>query len=125
MRGVTGHCRGKLDALAPIDEFEVRLWDAVATLGSHATIWRSFGREGSGRIVRGLLVLMRPVQDTLSLLISPEGELLNLFEIKDNEQGPLPEPPCCFVKARFGSLLSHVAVVATPGRSASRFLSRA
>lgn len=110
--GVTIHYRGKLDDLARVEEFEDRVLDVVAALGGHATIWRSFGQEDPGRVVRGLLVQMCPGQDTLSLLISPEGELLNLFEIKDAEQGPLPEPPYCFVKTQFGSLQGHVAVVA-------------
>lgn len=110
--GVTIHYRGKLDDLARVEEFEDRVLDVVAALGGHATIWRSFGQEDPSRIVRGLLVQMCPGQDTLSLLISPEGELLNLFEIKDAEQGPLPEPPYCFVKTQFGSLQGHVAVVA-------------
>lgn len=110
--GVTIHYRGKLDDLARVEEFEDRVLDVVAALGGHATIWRSFGQEDPSRIVRGLLIQMCPGQDTLSLLISPEGELLNLFEIKDAEQGPLPEPPYCFVKTQFGSLQGHVAVVA-------------
>jgi hypothetical protein len=122
--GVTIHYRGKLDDLARVEEFEDRVLDVVAALGGHATIWRSFGQEDPGRIVRGLLVQMCPGQDTLSLLISPEGELLNLFEIKDAEQGPLPEPPYCFVKTQFGSLQGHVAVVALLDALRGEFFSR-
>lgn len=109
--GVTIHYRGKLDDLLRVEEFEDRVLDVVAALGGHATIWRSFGQSDPTRMVRGLLVQMCPGQDTLSLLISPEGELLNLFEIKEAEQGPLPEAPYCFVKTQFGSLQGHVAVV--------------
>jgi hypothetical protein len=109
--GVTIHYRGKLDDPARVEEFEDRVLDVVAALGGQATIWRSFGQEDPSRMVRGLLVQMCPGQDTLSLLISPEGELLNLFEIKEAEQSPLPEPPYCFVKTQFGSLQGHVAVV--------------
>lgn len=122
--GVTIHYRGKIDDLARVEEFEDRVLDVVAALGGHATIWRSFGQEDPSRIVRGLLVQMCPGQDTLSLLISPEGELLNLFEIKDAEQGPLPEPPYCFVKTQFGSLQGHVAVVALLDALRSEFFSR-
>jgi hypothetical protein len=122
--GVTIHYRGKLDDLARVEEFEDRVLDVVAALGGHATIWRSFGQEDPGRIVRGLLVQMCPGQDTLSLLISPEGELLNLFEIKDAEQGPLPEPPYCFVKTQFGSLQGHVAVVAILDALRSEFFGK-
>lgn len=110
--GVTIHYRGSLDELVRVEEFEDRVLDVVSALGGHATIWRSFDQQDSTRVVRGLLVQMCPGQDTLSLLISPEGELLNLFEIGAAEQGPLPEPPYCFVKTQFGSLQGHVAVVA-------------
>ena len=109
--GVTIHYRGKLDDLARVEEFEDRVLDVVAALGGQATIWRSFGQEDPSRMVRGLLVQMCPGQDTLSLLISPEGQLLNLFEIEEAEQGPLAEAPYCFVKTQFGSLQGHVAVV--------------
>lgn len=109
--GVTIHYRGTLDDLARVEEFEDRVLDVVSALGGHATIWRSFGQLDPTRVVRGLLVQMCPGQDTLSLLISPEGQLLNLFEIKQAEQGPLTEEPCCFVKTQFGSLQGHVAVV--------------
>lgn len=109
--GVTIHYRGQLDDLARVEEFEDRVLDVVAALGGHATIWRSFGQLDPTRIVRGLLVQLCPGQETLSLLISPEGQLLNLFEIKEAERGPLAEAPCCFVKTQFGSLQGHVAVV--------------
>lgn len=109
--GVTIHYRGTLDELERVEEFEDRVLDVVSALGGQATIWRSFGQQDPSRIVRGLLVQMCPGQDTLSLLISPEGQLLNMFEIKAAEQGPLAEAPCCFVKTQFGSLQGHVAVV--------------
>jgi hypothetical protein len=109
--GVTIHYRGTLDDLARVEEFEDRVLDVVSALGGQATIWRSFGQQDSRRVVRGLLVQMAPGQDTLSLLLSPEGQLLNLFEIRQAEDRPLAESPCCFVKTQFGSLQGHVAVV--------------
>ena len=109
--GVTIHYRGTLDDLARVEEFEDRVLDVVSALGGQATIWRSFGPNDPSRVVRGLLVQMCPGQETLSLLIAPEGQLLNLLEIKQAEQGPLGEAPFCFVKTQFGSLQGHVAVV--------------
>lgn len=50
-------------------------------------------------------------QETTSLLISPEGWLINLVEIEDAEQGRLAEPPWCFVKTQFGPVEGHVALV--------------
>ena len=62
-------------------------------------------------MVRGLIVDLAPGQDSTSLLISPEGWLVNLFEIEAAENGTLLEPPWCFVKTQFGPLQGHVALV--------------
>jgi hypothetical protein len=80
-------------------------------LGGRASIWRSFGDDNPNRIVRGLIVDLAPGLDTFSLLISPEGHLLPLFQIEDAEKNPMRDPPFCFVKTQFASLDDHVAIV--------------
>ena len=109
--GITIHYRGTMHNLASIEEMEDRVVDLVFSLGGQATIWRSFADHDPSRVVRGLLLEMAPGQDTLSLLVSPEGHLINLFEIEEAEKQPMKEPPFCFVKTQFGSLCGHVAVV--------------
>ena len=54
---------------------------------------------------------MAPGHDTFSLLVSPEGHLTPLFQIKDAEKTPFDEPPGCFVKTQFGSIQGHIAIV--------------
>jgi hypothetical protein len=62
-------------------------------------------------VVRGVTVNLFPGQETTSLLISPEGWLINLFEIEEAEKGQLAEPSWCFVKTQFGPIEGHVALV--------------
>jgi len=109
--GVTIHYCGTLDDIGRIEEMEDRVIDLVFSLGGKATIWRSFGNLDSCRTIRGLLIEMTPGQDTFSLLVSPEGHLLPVFQIEEAEQAAFPEPPYCFVKTQFGSLTGHVAIV--------------
>jgi hypothetical protein len=75
------------------------------------------------RVVRGLLVQLEPGQDSFSLLISPEGHLTPLFQIKEAEEAPFKEPPYCFVKTQFGSLQGHIAIVHLLDALRQRFFS--
>ncbi len=109
--GITIHYRGTMDDVRQIENMEDRVLDLVFALGGRATIWRSFADHDSSRVVRGLIVEMEPGQDTFSLLISPEGHLLPLFQIEDAEKTPFEGPPYCFVKTQFGSLQGHIAIV--------------
>ena len=63
------------------------------------------------RVVRGIILNLFPGQETTSLLISPEGWLINLVEIEEAEKGQLAEPPWCCVKTQFGPIEGHVALV--------------
>ena len=76
-----------------------------------ARIWRTADDADPQRMVRGVILNLCPGQETTSLLISPEGWLINLFEIEDAEKGLLDERPWCFVKTQFGSVEGHVALV--------------
>ena len=98
MMGVTIHYRGTIDRLDLIETFEDRVLDLAFAMGGKATIWRSFSSQDPSRIVRGLILEMAAGQESMSLLLSPEGQLINLFEIEDAEKKPLNELPCCFVK---------------------------
>ncbi len=109
--GITIHYRGTVDDLGRIEELEDRVTDLVFALGGQATIWRSFADHDPSRVVRGLMVDMAPGQETLSLLVSPEGHLTPLIQIEEAEQTPFEEPPYCSVKTQFGSLIGHVAIV--------------
>ena len=109
--GITIHYSGTIDDLQSVEEMEDRVTDLVFALGGKATIWRSYADHDSTRVVRGLLVDMAPGQETLSLLVSPEGHLTPLFQIEDAEKQPFHAPPYCSVKTQFGSIQGHVAVV--------------
>ena len=109
--GITIHYRGTIDRLGLIEEFEDRVIDLAFAMGGQATVWRSYADHDSLRVIRGLLLEMTPGQETMSLLISPEGHLINLFEIEEAEKLPTTEPSWCFVKTQFGSLVGHVSVV--------------
>jgi hypothetical protein len=109
--GVTIHYRGTMDDQRQVETMEDRILDLVFSLGGRATIWRSFSERDSSRVVRGLIVNLEPGQDTLSLLVSPEGHLIPLFQIEDAEKAPFEEPPYCFIKSQFGSLQGHIAII--------------
>ncbi len=109
--GVTIHYHGTMDDVSQVETMEDRLLDLVFSLGGRASIWRSFDKCDSSRVVRGLCVNLEPGQDTLSLLVSPEGHLTPLFQIEEAERTPFDEPPYCFVKTQFGSLQGHIAIV--------------
>lgn len=109
--GITIHYRGKMDDTDRICEMEDRVMDLVFAFRGKATVWRSYSDHDRSRVVRGLLVEMSPGQDTLSLLVSPEGYLTPLYQIEQAEESDFDEPPDCFVKTQFGSLLGHVAIV--------------
>lgn len=109
--GVTVHYRGQFADLDRVEDFEDRVLDLVLDLSGKAEVWRSTADNDPSRMVRGLLVNLEPGQETLSLLVSPEGWLITPFQIEEAEQGELPEPPWCFCKTQFGSVTGHVAVV--------------
>jgi hypothetical protein len=109
--GVTISYRGSLEDLDRLEDFEDRALDLALELGGQARIWRSTGDDDPRRMVRGVLLNLYPGQETVSLLIAPEGWLINLHEIEESEKGLLAGPPWCFVKTQFGPLEGHVALV--------------
>ena len=121
--GVTIHYRGTMDDVTLVEEMEDRVVDLALALGGRATVWRSFADDDPSRAIRGLMLEMAPGQDTMSLLVSPEGHLISLFEIEEAEKHPLAEPPYCFVKTQFGSAQGHIAIVYLLDALKSRYFS--
>lgn len=109
--GIAVCYRGSLADPDRIEDFEDRVLDLALELGGQARIWRSANDDNPSRMVRGVILDLCPGQETTSLLISPEGWLIGLIEIKDAEKGQLAEPPWCFVKTQYGSVEGHVALV--------------
>lgn len=109
--GVTISYRGSLADIERVEDFEDRVLDLALEVGGQAHIWRSVNDDDPRRVVRGVMLDLYPGQETTSLLISPEGWLINLFEIEDAEKGRIAEPPWCFVKTQFGPVEGHVAIV--------------
>ncbi|MCO6454393.1 MAG: hypothetical protein J5I93_03675 [Pirellulaceae bacterium] len=109
--GVTIHYQGSLASLDQIEQFEDRVLELALKLGGDARVWRSAADDRPDRIVRGLMLNLYPGQDSVSLLVSPEGWLINLFDIEEAENGELEEPSSCFVKTQFGPLEGHVVLI--------------
>ena len=109
--GVTISYRGRLAELARIEDFEDRLIDFALEIGGQARIWRTWADDNPDRMVRGVILDLAPGQESTSLLVSPEGWLIGLTDIKDAEDGRLTEPPWCFTKTQFGPVEGHVAIV--------------
>jgi hypothetical protein len=108
--GVTIHYRGSLADLSRVEDFEDRVIDLALAVGGNPRVWRSADERDPSRMVRGLMIDLAPGQETTSLLISPEGWLIGLFQIEDAERG-LAEKPWCWVKTQFGPIEGHVALV--------------
>lgn len=109
--GVTIFYRGSMADIGRVEDFEDRVIDLALEIGGHVRVWRSFCDDDPQRAVRGVILELYPGQETTSLLVSPEGWLINLTEIEDAEKGQLADPPWCFVKTQFGSVEGHVALV--------------
>jgi hypothetical protein len=109
--GVTIHYRGSLANLDRIEDFEDRVLDLALEMGGQARIWRTANDDDPRRMVRGVLLDLFPGQESTSLLISPEGWLIGLFDIEEAEKGTLAEPPWCWVKTQFGPIEGHVALI--------------
>lgn len=109
--GITIHYRGSLVDLSRVEDFEDRVIDLALALGGDCRVWRSASEHNPTRIVRGLILDLAPGQESTSLLISPEGWLITIFEIEAAEKGELSEKPWCFVKTQFGSVEGHVAII--------------
>src|SRR5439155_4825679 len=63
------------------------------------------------RVVRGIILNLAPGQESISVLLSPEGWLISLSDVHDAEFGRLTEPPWCFIKTQFDPVEGHVALV--------------
>lgn len=109
--GVTVFYRGSIAELSRIEDLEDRVLDLALDAGGAAQVWRSAADENPERMVRGLIVDLVPGQESTSLLFSPEGALLSLFQIEDAEKGSIDEASWCFVKTQFGSVEGHVLLV--------------
>src|SRR5262249_4120949 len=91
--GSTRAERGRLAALARIEDLEDRLLDFALEVGGMAQIWRTQADNDPGRVVRGVILQLAPGQESTSLVVSPEGWLVGLTDIEDAECGRLTEPP--------------------------------
>jgi hypothetical protein len=109
--GVTIHYRGSLASMDRIEDFEDRVLDLALEMGGQARIWRTANDDDPRRMVRGVLLDLFPGQESTSLLVSPEGWLIGLFDIEEAEKGTLAEPPWCCVKTQFGPIEGHVALI--------------
>lgn len=109
--GITVAYRGRLADLTRVEDFEDRLLDFALEVGGLAQVWRTQAADDPGRVVRGVLLNLAPGQEPVSMLVSPEGWLVGLVDVRDAERGRLTEPPWCFTKTQFGPLEGHVAVV--------------
>lgn len=121
--GTTIHYRGTVNDISEIPLLEDRLLDFAFSMGGKARICRFVSDTDPTRVVRGLIIDLAPGQESLSLLISPEGHLTPLFQIEEAEQKPFQEPPYCFVKTQFGSPQGHVAIVHLLHALRQRFVS--
>jgi hypothetical protein len=109
--GITVHYRGTLADLSRVEDFEDRVIDLALAVGGNPRLWRSANEDDPTRMVRGLIIDLAPGQETASLLVSPEGWLIGLFQIEEAERGVLSEKPWCWVKTQFGPIEGHVTLV--------------
>jgi len=121
--GVTIHYRGSMDDLTRVEDFEDRVIDLALAVGGNVRLWRTADAQRPERVIRGLILDLAPGQETMSLLLSPEGWLTSVFEIEDAELGKIAEPSWCFVKTQYGPIEGHVAIVELLTQLKSQFMS--
>jgi hypothetical protein len=121
--GVTIHYRGSIDDLSRVEDFEDRVIDLALAMGGNVRLWRTADEATPERMVRGLILDLAPGQEPTTLLLSPEGWLINLVEIEEAEKGQIAEPPWCSVKTQFGPVEGHVALVELLSELKARFFS--
>src|SRR5207253_5946834 len=90
--------RARLADVTRIEDFEDRLLDLALQVGGLAQIWRSYADQDPSRVVRGVILNLAPGLESTSMLVSPEGWLIGLTDIKEAETGQLMEPSWCFTK---------------------------
>ncbi len=121
--GITIHYRGTVNDIGEIPLLEDRLLDFAFAMGGRATLHRFYSDANPARVVKGLVIELAEGQESLSLLISPEGHLTPIFQIEEAELQPFSEPPYCSVKTQFGSPRGHVAIVHLLHALRERFVS--
>jgi hypothetical protein len=109
--GTKVHYSGKFGELERIEEFEDRVLDMALDLGADAQIFRGFPTTSPTRAVRGLIVNLAAGQESLSLLVSPDGWLIPGYRLDVADLHNDTEPPWCSVKTQYGSLEGHILVV--------------
>ena len=108
--GVSVRYRGQIDDLERIEEFEDRVMAVVYSLGGQINVWRSYSEEWPGRTMRGLVIEVAPGQESLSLILSPEGYFTPLQELNRAETKPYDQAPECAVETERGGLVGHLTV---------------
>ena len=87
--GLTISYRGSLTGMDRVQDFADRVLDLALEVGGHARVWRSVHDNDTRRVGRGVMPELDPGQETTSLLVSPEGWLINLFEIEEAFEGAM------------------------------------
>ena len=121
--GVSIRYSGQIDDLDQVEEFEDRIMDVVYSLGGQVNVWRSYSQEFPGRTMRGLVIEVAPGQESLSLILSPEGYFTPLHELNRAEEVPYDQAPECSVKTQLGGLVGHLTVCHLLGAIKKHFAS--
>lgn len=109
--GVTIHYHGELADPSRIEDFEDRVLDLILELGGQVQLWRTSASAESERIVRGVIATIEPGQESLWLVVSPEGKLLHFADLEDAEKHPIDGISYCSTKTQYGSPVGHVAII--------------
>jgi hypothetical protein len=108
---LTVYYRGRLDDLDRLDDLEDRVLDVALELGAMVHVIREASKTEPRRVVRGVRIDLAPGLETVSLLFSPEGWLINLCEVDEVLLASPDEQPWCRVDAQFSSVEGHVALI--------------
>jgi hypothetical protein len=108
---VTIHYRGKLDQLSRVEDLEDRILELALALGGTGRVWRSTPGGAPERMFRGIVLNLVPGQEATSLIVSPEGWLLGLYDLEVAGLRGFSNPPWVQVKTGLGSMEGHVALI--------------
>ncbi len=109
--GISIHYRGSLDDPGQLDEFEKWAILKSAELAAEVRLFRLWSNRFPDRCIKGLTIDLSPKIESLTLLVSPEGELISMDDVDVALTNRRDELKWCSIETQGDSADHHVSAV--------------